>query len=284
MGNKGQNSPNNTSDAERKRPWEIFSEEEIAAIKANKEKKENYRNKTLRQNSINKFRTIAIKHKILVIIFAVIFILACIICSFLIKEKIGKKNHQNIEEETQVGESERVVNDWPYNGVEIKELPTPEIAYSTTISRLKPILLEGISDTGVISFSKIEDNYEAFIKDIKSDYDKTCYYLAMIDTMFGFDSEPVLARAAYLLERFDERKMNLDKIQYIFYLHNLFNYADYKKDETLVQKYHDEYNKKYTYDDSYIDFDTGAPITDNRKIKDIKDKFNRFGEKNENKK
>jgi hypothetical protein len=279
MGSEGQNNPNNTSGAERKRPWEIFPEEEIDAIKIN-EKYIDRRERSRIKLEKNKTRILRIKHFLKnhkMLFFSIIFalILFSVVIFFGMHYLLKIEHDQNMEEQDEVDEPSKVIVDWPFENVSVKDLPTPNIALNVVMARLKPVLREGAFDTGTINFSKIEDNYEAFIKNIDSEYDRICYRLAMINIMYAFDSDFGSNRASFLLDRFDEQKIKLDNIQNIFYLKNRIDYAAYKKDEKSEQKYRNEYNKKYAKTDSYIDLDTGEVITDGKKI----DEFNKSFEK-----
>ena len=165
--------------------------------------------------------------------------------------------------------------DDPLKDMTLKTAPSPEYAYVALIMKLRPILNEGIFDTGLVNLSKLEDNYDAFIKTIDSDYEKICYYLAMLEIMFNFEEENSSNRAVFLMDRFDERKIKLDETQYYFYLKNRIRYADYKKDEELIRKYNSELTEKYPPDTGYMDLDTGKLIKDKKEIEKIKKDFER---------
>jgi hypothetical protein len=275
MGSEGQNSPSQTSGTERKRPWEIFPEAEISAIEKKKKQLDLHERKRLRRekyraNFANIRRTTS-EHKVMTSGILLIFIIVIATVSvFLFKTTLVQNNSKKTEG---LPASDGVISDWPFPDVAVKDLPTPKIAHSIVTVRIAPILHEGIYDTDTINVSKFEDNYEAFIKKVDSEYEKVCYRLAMIEAMFALDSDYSSARAAFLLERFDEEKLNLNDMQYIFYLYSHISYATYKKDEALRQKYLAEYNNKYTATDGYIDFDTGEVVTDKEKIKQMEEGF-----------
>ena len=89
----------------------------------------------------------------------------------------------------------------------------------------------------------------------------------MIDSMFALESDFGSARAAYLLERFDEKKIKLDDTQYYFYLSTHIKYALYKKDEFLTKKYRDEFNNKYSaINNNYFGLDDEEFIFDEEEL------------------
>ena len=275
MGSEGQNSPSQTYGAERKRPWEIFPEAEISAIEQKKKQLDLHERRRLRRErcraNLANIRRITSEHKVMTsgILLTFVIIIATV-SAFLFKTTVVQNNPKKTED---LPASDGVISDWPFTDVAVKDLPTPKIAHSIVTVRIAPILHEGIYDTDTINVSKFEDNYEAFIKKVDSEYEKVCYRLAMIEAMFALDSDYSSARAAFLLERFDEEKLNLNDTQYIFYLYSHISYAAYKKDEALRQKYLAEYSNKYAATDGYIDFDTGEVVTDKEKIKQMEEGF-----------
>lgn len=291
MGSEGQNSPNQTSGTEGKRPWEVFPEAEISAIEKKKKQLDRHERKRLRREKYKtkliNLKQLAKTHKIIFTIFAIIFLSIFLIGVFLgIIQPIGTHilgqtvSEQQTIDGSEEFEAEEDSEDNKPPEYTIKTAPTPEIAYESAMAILKPILAKGILDTEAVNFSKLEDNYNAFSKTIETEYEKICYYLAMIDSMFAFESDFGSARAAYLLERFDEKKMNLDKTQYYFYLEVRISYANYKKDDAAVETYLAERNAKYPPEDSYIDSETGEIIKDKELLKEIKDGFSNAGNDN----
>ncbi len=284
MGSEGQNSPSQTSGTERKRPWEIFPEAEISAIEKKKKQLDLHERKHLRREKYKtkliKLKQLAKTHKIIATIFAVAFLgilitftFFCIIQPIRTHLLMQPNLEQQDGDDAEGSNSEEDSEDSQILKYTLKTAPTPEVAYMVAVTTLKPILLNGIMDTETVNFSKFEDNYNAFSKTIETEYEKICYYLAMIDSMFAFESDFGSARAAYLLERFDEKKMNLDKTQYYFYLEVRISYANYKKDDATVKTYLAERNAKYPPEDSYIDSETGEIIKDKELLKKIKDEF-----------
>ena len=284
MGSEGQNNPSQTSGAERKRPWEIFPEAEISAIEKKKKQLDLRERKRLRREKYKtkliNLKQLARAHKIIATVFAVAFFGILIIGVFFgivrpIRAHILGQvvSEQQAIDDSEEFEAEEDSEDNKPPEYTIKTAPTPEIAYESAMAVLKPILAKGILDTDTVNFSKLEDNYNAFSKTVETEYEKICYYLAMIDSMFAFESDFGSARAAYLLERFDEKKINLDKTQYYFYLEVRISYANYKKDDAAVETYFAERNTKYPPEDSYIDSETGKIIKDKELLKEIKDGF-----------
>ena len=284
MGSEGQNNPSQTSGAERKRPWEIFPEAEISAIEKKKKQLDLRERKRLRREKYKtkliNLKQLARAHKIIATVFAVAFFGILIIGVFFgivrpIRAHILGQvvSEQQAIDDSEEFEAEEDSEDNKPPEYTIKTAPTPEIAYESAMAVLKPILAKGILDTDTVNFSKLEDNYNAFSKTVETEYEKICYYLAMIDSMFAFESDFGSARAAYLLERFDEKKTNLDKTQYYFYLEVRISYANYKKDDAAVETYFAERNTKYPPEDSYIDSETGKIIKDKELLKEIKDGF-----------
>lgn len=291
MGSEGQNNPSQTSGAERKRPWEIFPEAEISAIEKKKKQLDLRERKRLRREKYKtkliNLKQLARAHKIIATVFAVAFFGILIIGVFFgivrpIRAHILGQvvSEQQAIDDSEEFEAEEDSEDNKPPEYTIKTAPTPEIAYESAMAVLKPILAKGILDTDTVNFSKLEDNYNAFSKTVETEYEKICYYLAMIDSMFAFESDFGSARAAYLLERFDEKKINLDKTQYYFYLEVRISYANYKKDDAAVETYFAERNTKYPPEDSYIDSETGKIIKDKELLKEIKDGFSNAGNDN----
>lgn len=291
MGSEGQNNPSQTSGAERKRPWEIFPEAEISAIEKKKKQLDLRERKRLRREKYKtkliNLKQLARTHKIIATVFAVAFFGILIIGVFFgivrpIRAHILGQvvSEQQAIDDSEEFEAEEDSEDNKPPEYTIKTAPTPEIAYESAMAVLKPILAKGILDTDTVNFSKLEDNYNAFSKTVETEYEKICYYLAMIDSMFAFESDFGSARAAYLLERFDEKKINLDKTQYYFYLEVRISYANYKKDDAAVETYFAERNAKYPPEDSYIDSETGKIIKDKELLKEIKDGFSNAGNDN----
>ena len=275
MGSEGQNNPKNISDAERKRPWEVFSEEEINTIKLNQKRINSHKKKKLKKEKNKSRITNSIllieNHKFLVIgvTLGIILVIGCI---FIVSHLVGLQDQQN-RKSYDSQEKEKTNFEDPYDKITIKTAASPEDAYGATVYKLKPILLDGIFDTGTTNFSKIEDNYEAVARTLESDYERTCYYLFMLETMFNFNEKTGGERAKFLLRQFNDKKLKLDETQYFFYLSVLISQAVYDKDESLQEKYQDERDKKYPIGSSYMDFDTGRLITDKEELKRIKEEI-----------
>ena len=277
MGNEGQNSPSQTSGAERKRPWEIFPEAEISAIEKKKKQLDLHERKRLRMQRYKaktaRLMRVFNEHKILTVAFLVMTVVLSVISGIVILTFSLSPLRQN--EEEMVEDSYQDTTENPYSNIDVnlKTTTRPTIARQVMMMKFKPILTEGIFDSDTINFSKLEDNYNAFSQTLESDYEKICYYLAMIDVMFLFESDFGSARAAFLFERFDEKKLKLDNTQTYFYLISRLDYAIYKKDQKLVDQCRFELDSKYPMNDNYIEYDTGELITDSKILEEIKKTF-----------
>ena len=130
MGNEGQNIPNNTSGAERKRPWEIFSEEEKESIR--KEIKHLDRNKKKKQK-ISKCKAAFIdikkfgrRHKIIYIICILIFSASIMSVGFFSTSLLVKMiSNDNIENAEALEEEPQNSKDNIFNGITLKNAPNP---------------------------------------------------------------------------------------------------------------------------------------------------------------
>lgn len=277
MGNEGQNSPSQTSGAERKRPWEIFPEAEISAIEKRKKQLDQHEKKRLRmqryKSKIARLMRVFNEHKILTVAFLAMTVVLSVIAGIVIFAFLLSPLRQNEEEIVEDSYQDTTENPYSNIDVNLKTTTRPTIARQVMMMKFKPILTEGVFDSDTINFSKLEDNYNAFSQTLESDYEKICYYLAMIDVMFLFESDFGSARAAFLFERFDEKKLKLDNTQTYFYLISRLDYAIYKKDQKLVDQCRFELDSKYPVNDNYIEYDTGELITDSKILEEIKKTF-----------
>ena len=264
MWNEGQKKQKNTSDIENKHPWEIFPEYEIKAIKNNKKHIDKYK----------KDRPRLIKNKVKFFILAAVIFLA-VVCTFGGNYFLNIINSRDGESLEELDDSNQELTQNPYELLKLtlKNAPSPAIAHRSAVMKIKPILTEGIFDSGTINFSKIEDNYEAFAKTLDTDYEKNCYYLAMIDIMFIFNSDFGSARAAYLLDRFDEKKIKFDNTQEYFYLISSLDRAIYRKNNDEINHHRDELERKYPNSYSYLNYETGKLIDNNEELNKIKKGF-----------
>lgn len=277
MGSEGQNSPSQTSGTERKRPWEIFPEAEISAIEQKKKQLDLHERKRLRMQrhkaKIARLIRVVDKHKILTVSFLAMTAVLSVITGIVILTSPLSPLRQNEEEMVEDSHQDTTKNPYSNIDVNLKTTTRPIIARQVMMMKFKPILTEGVFDSDTINFSKLEDNYNVFSQTLESDYEKICYYLAMIDVMFLFESDFGSARAAFLFERFDEKKLKLDNTQTYFYLISRLDYAIYKKDQKLVDQCRFELDSKYPVNDNYIEYDTGELITDSKILEEIKKTF-----------
>ena len=286
MGSEGQNSPNQTSGTERKRPWEIFPEAEISAIEKKKKQLDRHEKKRLRREKyrvkIANFKQLIKKHKIISTVSFLLLIAILFFIPIISTQVFNGIFQQNSSESENATDELHANHENPFTKITIKTAARPNDAYYATILKLKPILFDGINQTGAINFSKFEDNYNAFAKTLESDYEKTCYYLAMLDLMFRFDDSFGNERALFLLNRFDERKISLDDTQMLFYLSAKASYAFNKEDKSEYFKYQTEIENKYPLGVSPIDYETGEIITNEEEIKKIKEEILKNADKNIN--
>ena len=277
MGSEGQNSPNQTSGAERKRPWEIFPEAEISAIEKKKKQLDLHEKKRLRREKcrakITSLKQLIKKHKIISTAAFLLLIVTLFFISIIGPHVFNGIFQQNSSESEKATDELHADRENPFTKITIKTAASPNDAYYATILKLKPILFDGINQTGAINFSKLEDNYNAFSKTVETEYEKICYYLAMLDVMFGFDDPFGNERALFLLNRFDEKKISLDDTQMFFYLSAKASYAFNKEDKSEYFRYQTEIENKYPLGVSPIDYETGEIITNEEEIKKYKEEI-----------
>lgn len=266
MGIEGQESPRDVASEDKRHPWEVLPNDETST--KNDGRKERNENK-----EDNKFISWVKTHKLLSagIVLAVVAVIVGGIVGFNILRKNGVfgGNTQTTEEDVKgIG-----IDYDEYLNLLSLEKSSPENAFDYALGTLKPILVEGIynSETGV-DYTKLEDNFEVFIKKVEKPEEKICYRLAMIYTMYRLgDRAP--QRADGLLELFDEEKNELNRTQKYFYLMVQVEHAtaagDIEKAKTILAQIDEE----YPVDEGYVDIDTGEEITDPDELERIKQSF-----------
>lgn len=275
MGIEGQESPRDVASENKRHPWEVFPGDETSAEdKGRKERKENKED--------NKFIKWVKTHKLLFvgIVLATIAIIIGGILGFNALKKNGVFGGQTSSEE----DNSQGIGISYEEYLKLLSLDTPyaENAFDYAIGILKPILFEGVStssETG-IDYTKMEDNFEIFLKKVEKPDDKICYRLAMIYTMYR-SGERAADRAKNLLELFDEENHELNKTQRFFYLMVQTEKAAAAGDSDEVARLITQIDEEYPPDEGYVDIDTGETITDPEKLKEIKEAFDKYSKEDE---
>jgi hypothetical protein len=162
------------------------------------------------------------------------------------------------------------------------DTPYAENAFDYALGILKPIVMEGVSNniSAGIDYTKMEDNFEVFLKKVEKPEDKISYRLAFIYTLYRSGTRAA-DRAGELLELFDEEKNELNKNQRFFYLMVQVEKATANGNAEEADKILAQIDAEYPVDEGYIDIDTGETIVDEETLKKIKEAFEQYNKEGE---
>lgn len=284
MDYEGLDASRDVANEEKKHPWEVFPEDDSANSKDGGDKK---REKTPEQREkekvrrekrkarINTLKTWVKTHQLLTIGIALAVVAVIVGVVFGINALIKAINQANTPEEYNAN---GVVVAPANESMSIESAPTPEYTFEVVSEILDPILVDGIFGGDEPDIAKLEDNYNAFIKTVNSDYEKVLYELYFIKKLSLLGGT---GRAEYLLQMFEERHLELDKKQRYAYLEAYIGYYYMIGDTINRQKYLDIQDEEFPIDEGYYDIDTGELITDPETIKKINDDFEKYNKTEE---
>jgi hypothetical protein len=252
MGTEGHEVPRDVVDKKQKHPWEVQPEDETSAKLSGKqrEKLEKKKQKREKRKLKNEKRIKWIKsHRILILIFALMFV-ALIGAGIFVYYKIDEKNRAN-----NAAELENTMEGFPENPT-IENAYTSHNAFSYALRTvMQDVALVGV-DQANPDASKVEDNMNAYIETLTSDYEKLYYKLF---TYYLISLYEYPERAIFLLQNFDsDNTVELDKKQRYVYLKAYEEYYHATSDTEKFKEYAELIEKEYEDEDSImINEDTG---------------------------
>lgn len=260
MGTEGHESPRDVVDAKQKHPWEVFPEDGSSAKSSEKKRK-----KAKKLNIKEWVKT----HRLLLIIIAaaVILIGVGIFIFFKINEANNPANDNEPDETTLVYD---FVDDF---NMEDNYTSADVFAYVEEKVGKKDAIV-GVDLTNPDA-SKVEDNMNAFIGSLTSEYEKLYY---RIYTMYLISKYDFPERAKFLLEEFDLENIKMDKKQrYAYY--KAYQYYYYKaENEEKEKEYTDLLDTEYADEKEYsIDPETGKIIYNEDVLNKYKDIYKVVG-------
>lgn len=261
MGTEGHGSPRDVVDAKQKHPWEVFPEDGSSA--KNSEKK---RKKAKKLNIKEWVKA----HRLLILIVAIVTVLliaAGIFMFIKMKESNEIANNNEPDETTLIYD---FVDDFK---MEDNYTSADVFAYAEEKVGKKDAIV-GV-DLANPDASKVEDNMNAYIGSLTSEYEKLYY---RIYTMYLISKYDFPERAKFLLEEFDLEGVKMDKKQRYAYL-KAYQYYYYKvENEEKEKEYTDLLNKEYVDEKEFtIDPETGKIIYNQEVLEKYKDAYKVVG-------
>ena len=272
MGTEGHNSPRDVVDEKQKHPWEVFPEDEASAKLSEKKRKEIKREKARegRKTKIANVKKWIKTHTLLIVVIIVVTALligAGVFAYFKLKETNDKNNEPEDDPTSLVYEFVDDLN------IEDNYLSADVFAFAEeTVG--KTVALVGV-DTKNPDASKVEDNMDAYIKTLDSDYKKLYYriYTTYLISKYDFPE-----RAKFLLEGIDLEGNKLDKKQlYVYYKSYSLLYSktqDVEKEKEYADRLINEFNDEQYYT---IDKETGKVIINEELSNKYKDAYKVVG-------
>lgn len=264
---EGHDSPRDVASESKKHPWEIFPSDEKPAEKDGQKRQKDNKKKPC------KFILWVKSHKLLTV--GLILVILVIIIGVVIGVIMLNKNNSSSGNTDNKENSSNGIG-IPYEQyIELLSLEksSPENAFDYAVEKLKPILTEGIYNSEVgVDYTKLEDNFEVFIKKVEKEDEKICYRLAMIYTMYRLGGRSA-ERAGNILELFDEEKHELTHTQRYFYLMVQVEKATASENIEEAKRILAQIDEEYPVDEGYVDIDSGEEITDKEELNKIKESF-----------
>ncbi len=245
MGTEGHDSPRDVASKKQKHPWEVFPDDGTSAEISEKKREEKTR----------KIKEWVGSHKVLIFVIALVMI-ALIAAGIFAIYKINEINAKKEQEKEQQTSTHHYV--FPED-FKIKDALTVQQAYSYTRNVIrKKIALAGVDPENPDPI-KIEDNMNAYIETLDSDYEKVYYRLYTIYLMFAYNYPE---RAQFLLSNFEFEHRELDRQQLCLYYDDYAWYYESIGDDAKHKEYAERIVKECRNEELYYDEDTGEIIED----------------------
>ena len=272
MGTEGHNSPRDVVDEKQKHPWEVFPEDEASAKLSEKKRKEIKKEKA-REGRKTKIASVKkwIKTHILLIVVIIVVTALLVGAGVFAYFKLKEANDKNGELE---GDEATISYEFVDN-FNIEDNYTSRDVFDYAEETVgKTVALVGV-DLGNPDASKVEDNMDAYIKTLDSDYKKLYYriYTTYLISKYDFPE-----RAKFLLEGIDLEGNKFDKKQlYVYYKAYLYYYSK-SGDSEKEKEYADRLVKEYEDEQEYtIDPETGKIVYNEEILNKYKDAYKTVG-------
>ena len=281
MGYEGLDNSQDVANEEKKHPWEVFPEDNSATGENGGKKKnektpeQREKEKLKRERRKAKIETAKawVKENKIFASGAALLILIFIIGTSILVKVIIERHQQskNLQNDSAI-----TIGGIP-DDTTLENAITPDVAFSYALGELSDAANINIITEGskYISYNKLQDNIDNYIKNLETDYEKTYYRLMSVIVYCLFTDYD---RAEYFLTEFEKENHELDNKTRYVYLMAKINYYRAIDDKGKVSEYTEILDREYPEDEGYLDDDTNELITDKDELDRIKKDFEKLQE------
>jgi len=233
MGIEGQESPRDVAGEEQKHPWEIFPEDEAAAIEQSQKKRQQDKKRKMKLEKIKLWvKNNKLKVVLLAILTILVFSSAGVGIYFLVNN-MAKNSGGNVS--TREPEEDHFF----YSDSTIETAEDESTAYLVCADGVEKAMTEGYNGNPTI----LEDNLQNFLKVQKTEYLKDIYEMCGVSKLSLFSQ---MKYAQTHLDRVDSLDVNSfdSKQLYAYYMSHMIFYRAYG-DKKLEKTYSDLLDQKF---------------------------------------